>query len=306
MGYNGGNNGADVSKIGMRWYLDKNGKATRKERYYDRHSDFYDSLYKFLDGHIGKNFDETFSKFCKRFPKVVEHYNTRAEFLDHFRNPNTEKVYSFDYYVDDDGNIQAGEQYHKPRKQIKVYHDDKPTKTVIKPNLFLINRSSAIKQYIYRSLGKDAYDEIMSGGEIDIKRFEDFITDTCSYNFKYKITQLAQTHLHLIPRLTIYGDDTVFNQLFPRYEYRKFDVLYEGTPEYRKFKAEEKDRRNKQRRENKKLEEETLSTLLWSIEDKRKAAEIAKDIIDRDRLGFDDESFKGEFYHGQKRKRKSK
>ena len=60
------------------------------------------------------------------------------------------------------------------------------------------------------------------------------------------------------------------------------------------------------RQENKKLEEETLSTLLWSIEDKRKAAEIAKDIIDRDRLGFDDESFKGEFYHGQKRKKKSK
>lgn len=110
MGYNGGNNGADVSKIGMRWYLDKNGKVTRKCRCYYRHSDFYDSLYKFLDGHIGKNFDETFSKFCKIFPKVVERYNTRAEFLDNFRNPNTEKVYSFDYYyyVDDNGNIQAG------------------------------------------------------------------------------------------------------------------------------------------------------------------------------------------------------
>ena len=37
---------------------------------------------------------------------------------------------------------------------------------------------------------------------------------------------------------------------------------------------------------------------------KRKAAEIAKNIIDRDRLGFNDESFKGEFYHEQKRKKK--
>lgn len=303
MSYNTGNNGADVSKIGMRWYLDKNGKATRKERYYDRHSDFYDSLYKFLDGHIGKNFDETFSKFCNRFPKVVEHYNTRAEFLDHFRNPNTEKVYSFDYYVDDDGNIQAGEQYHKPRKQIKVYHDDKPTKIVIEPNIFLLSKSSAIKQYIYRSLGKDAYDEIMSGKEIEATRFDGFIKSTRNYEFNSKITELAKTHLHLAHG---WGNRTIFEQLFPRYEYRKFDVLYEGTPEYMKFKAEEKDRKNKQRRENKKLEEETLSTLLWSIEDKRKAAEIAKDIIDRDRLGFDDESFKGEFYHGQKRKKKSK
>ena len=83
-----------------------------------------------------------------------------------------------------------------------------------------------------------------------------------------------------------------------------FDILKRGTPEYVKYRAEEKDCKNKQRREKKKLEEETHSTLLWSIEDKRKAIEVVKDIIDRDRLGFDDESFKGEFYHGQKRKKK--
>ena len=60
----------------------------------------------------------------------------------------------------------------------------------------------------------------------------------------------------------------------------------------------------KEEREKKKLNEETISTLLWSIEDERKAAELTKDIITRDRLGFDNESFKGEFYHGQKRKKK--
>ena len=92
--------------------------------------------------------------------------------------------------------------------------------------------------------------------------------------------------------------------MFPKYEYRKFDILKRGTPEYAKYKAEEKERKNKEEREKKKLNEETISTLLWSIEDKRKADELAKDIINRDRLGFDDESFKGEFYRGQKRKKK--
>lgn len=304
MSYVGRNIGADVSKIGMKWDLDKNGKATRKWGYYDRRSDFYDSLYKFLDGHIGKNFDESFSKFCQRFPKVMECYNTRAEFLKRFKNPNTEKVRSYDYYVDNNGNIQSGEQYHRPRKQVKVYHDEVPTKAVIKPNLLLLSKSSAIKQYIYHSLGKIAYDEIMSGREIEFKHFEGFINSTCSYDFKRKIAELGVKHLNLRPRFTMYGDETVFNQLFPKYEYRKFDILYEGTPEYAKYKAEEKDRKNKEERERKKLKEEKLSTLLWSIEDKRRAAEIAKDIIDRDRLGFDDESFKGEFYHGQKRKKK--
>ena len=300
----GRNIGADVPKIGMRWDIDKNGKVTRKWGYYDRHSDFYDSLYKFLYGHIGKNFDETFSKFCKRFPKVVECYNTRAEFLNHFRNPDTERIYSCDYYVDDNGNIQPGEPYYKPRKPVTVYHDDKPSKIVIRPNLILLNRSSEIKQYIYRSLGKDAYDEIMSGREIELKQFEGFINSTCCYNFNHKIAELARTYLHLIPRITFCGDETIFNQLFPKHEYRKFDILKKGTPEYAKYKAEEKERKNKEKREKKKLNEETVSNLLWSIENKRKADELSKNIINRDRLGFDDDSFKGEFYHGQKRKKK--
>ena len=304
MGNAGRNIGADISNIGMRWGIDKNGKATRKCEYYDRHSYFYDSLYNFLYGHIGKNFDETFSKFCQRFPKVVECYNTRAEFLGQFRNPDIEQIYSNDFYVDDNGNIQSGEPYHKPRKPVTVYHADKPSKIVIRPNLNLLNRSSEIKQYIYRSLGKDAYDEIMSGREIELKQFEGFINSTCCYNFKHKIAELARTHLHFTLRITLQEDETVFNQLFPKHEYRKFDILKRGTPEYAKYKAEEKERKNKEEREKKKLNEETISTLLWYIEDKRKADELAKDIITRDRLGFDGESFKGEFYRGQKRKNK--
>ena len=197
MGNAGRNIGSDIPNIGMRWDIDKNGKATRKREYYDGHSNFYDSLYTFLYGHIGKNFDETFSKFCQRFPKVMERYNTRAEFLQRFKNPDTERIYSCDFYVDDNGNIQSGKRYHRPRKQVKVCHDD------------------------------------------------------------------------------------------------VVDILKRRTPEYVKYRAEEKDRKNKEEREKNKLKEETLSTLLWSIEDKRKSIELDKDIIDRDRPGFDDESFKG-------------
>lgn len=40
--------------------------------------------------------------------------------------------------------------------------------------------------------------------------------------------------------------------------------------------------------------------------EKRKAEEHKNDIVDRDRLGFDENSFKGEFYHGQKRKKRNK
>lgn len=303
MSYVGRNIGADISKIGMKWDLDKKGKATRKWGYYDRRSDFYDSLYKFLDGHIGKNFDESFSKFCQRFPKVMECYNTRAEFLSRFKNPNTEKVRSYDYYVDDDGNIQAGEPYHKPRKQVKVYYDDEPSKVVVKPNVHLLEKSGAIKSYIYKSLGKEVYNIIMEGNEIPKAEFDKYLRNA-QYCFKDDISLLASKHLNLFPRWGHSGSISIFDQLFEEYAYRRFDVLKEGTPEYDKYMAEEKDKKNKLAREFRKEREEKLSNLLWSIEDKRKAAEIAKNIIDRDRLGFDDESFKGEFYHGQKRKKK--
>ena len=44
-------------------------------------------------------------------------------------------------------------------------------------------------------------------------------------------------------------------------------------------------------------------TLLNYIEAEKKYKERAKDIVDIYRHGFDEESFKGEFYHGQKRKK---
>ena len=66
------------------------------------------------------------------------------------------------------------------------------------------------------------------------------------------------------------------------------------------------DRIHKKERESDKLKKEYNDSLLYSIEYSRKKKEEAKDIIDRDRLGFDDDSFKGEEYHGQKRKKKDK
>ena len=43
---------------------------------------------------------------------------------------------------------------------------------------------------------------------------------------------------------------------------------------------------------------------LWEKKKTRlKKLDSDADVVTRDRLGFDDESFKGEFYHGQKRKK---
>lgn len=291
--------GEDVTKLPMHKHIDKNGKVIHGYKYYDHGIQIYKDIDIFLDGHIGQEFDFVFSKFCIKFPKTVGRINTRAAFLSKFSS----KYGLWEYFIDDDGKIQAAKRYIKPRNEVKVYYDDEPSKVVVKPNVHLLEQSSAIKSYMYRTLGKEVYNIIMEGKEIPKVEFDKYLRNA-PYCFKNELSLLASKHLNLFPRWGRSCSTSIFDQLFKEYEYRRFDVLKEGTPEYDKYMAEEKDRKNKLAREFKKEKEEKLSNLLWSIEDKRKAAEIAKDIIDRDRLGFDDESFKGEFYHGQKRKKK--
>lgn len=290
--------GEDVTKLPMHKHIDKNGKVTQGYKHYDHGVQIYKDIDIFLRGHVGQEFDFVFSKFCIKFPKTVGNVNTRAEFLSKFSS----RYGKWEYYIDDDGKIQTEKRYIKPRNEVKVYYDE-PSVKVVKPNVQLLEKSSAIKSYIYKSLGKEAYDIIMEGKEIPKTEFDKYLRNA-PYRFKNELSFLAIYHLKLFTRWSRSGSICVFDQLFKEYEYRRFDVLKEGTPEYDKYMAEEKDRKNKLVREFKKEREEKLSNLLWSIEDKRKAAEIAKNIIDRDRLGFDDESFKGEFYHGQKRKKK--
>ena len=81
-------------------------------------------------------------------------------------------------------------------------------------------------------------------------------------------------------------------------------ILYEGTKEYNRYIAELGDAKRKHKRERIKERLQQQETLLHDLEQMKKNKELQLNIIDRDRLGFDENSFKGEFYHGQKRKKK--
>ena len=76
------------------------------------------------------------------------------------------------------------------------------------------------------------------------------------------------------------------------------------SPEYKQWKKETQKQKDKELREHLKKREIINETLLHDIESDRKYKERVKDIVDRDRLGFDENSFIGEFYHGQKRKKR--
>lgn len=80
-------------------------------------------------------------------------------------------------------------------------------------------------------------------------------------------------------------------------------VYDERTKEGKRWKAEKKHAQSKKEREIEKEHKLKYETLLHDIEAEKKYKERAKDIVDRDRHGFDENSFIGEPYHGQKRKK---
>lgn len=81
-----------------------------------------------------------------------------------------------------------------------------------------------------------------------------------------------------------------------RYE---FDA---NDPEYRRVRAELEDARRKEYRESLKERKNKCYSFLSKAELKE-IEDLKNDIIKRDAHGFDNESFKGEEYHGQKRKK---
>lgn len=79
-----------------------------------------------------------------------------------------------------------------------------------------------------------------------------------------------------------------------------------GTKGFSRYYAEEKKRTRKFERERRKQREKKNQWILYRIEAMKKEKEWQLNTVTRDRLGFDEDSFRGEFYHGQKRKRKNK
>jgi hypothetical protein len=81
-------------------------------------------------------------------------------------------------------------------------------------------------------------------------------------------------------------------------------VFDANSSEYRQYKKERQDKKHKERREYKRQKDEYNESLLYSIEYNRKRKEEERNNIDRDRFGFDENSFKGDGYHGQQRKKR--
>ena len=156
------------------------------------------------------------------------------------------------------------------------------------------------------------YNDII-GGNIYQDRFDKLVENSTYSGINIAIDMFARKYNNRLqennPRAYKYRHDwcyyCYFKDLFDKdYSESIYRYIYPGTPEYDRIMAERRDARRKAIREYKRENEEYLSNLLGSIDADRKAREVQENSIRIAKHGFDEnESFRGDEYHGQKRKK---
>ena len=266
--------------------------------------DFFKEAEFFIFNSIGKNVDTVFHEFCQRFPKVVCGVNTRKYFLEFIKDDRWSKI-----YVDNQKRIQRKQVNQKPKKHIDI-----PTTTknvVIEVNKKFIEKSIRLQIFLIDRIPYPVYRKIMEQEYITVEQYNSLFRRYHLHEFD--LSQFIRKLINDEPQLKQYKwpyNNFRFNEytcsLFREKDITEYKRYYKGEKEFHKFYAEREDSTRKINRERKRKKQIWEENLLHAIEENRKQQELAKNIIDRDRLGFNEESFIGEPYHGQKRKRHEK
>lgn len=288
---------------------------------------FYSYMNNWIPSTVGQSVDDVYSKFCKTFPAYMGRWtNTRDQFRHHLNMDSCESLqrqyrtrYSANagYYVDENGIISHPGFKPTKRKEITLWDKYDEIRynidpAIRKPELLakikvlfgsywyeLFKDKEYLTEYQYNNLTKlDNYTIILCYGRKKWSLDHKGMIFEISFEPKFRKHKWGKYRIN---------DDMYIGsflsqvKLFPRDA-----ILYEGTREYNRYIGELIDAKRKKRREINKEKIKQQETLLHDLEQMKKEKELQLNIITRDRLGFDEDSFKGEFYHGKKRKKRVK
>lgn len=307
------------SRSKIQWKERKNGR--RQELVNDREwyhfSDFYNECRCFIRANAGRNFDKVFSEFCSKYPKFVNDINTRAHFMEQFRNGVHSAGFFSEFEIDNQKRIQLVKRPKRERRGI-TYYDGNDVEIGILINTTLLNHPK-IFSYFVNKVDKDTFIMLYySKGELTPEQYrkifqrnhvdeyslsiliEDILRERAYIGFKGFSYQPNMTYVHR----NLY-------HLFKEYYKGGKVTIHKKDKDYDKIRYELEDLNRKLNREYKRSEKEYVDSILGSVFERRKeldrikaAEERAKDIITRDRLGFDEYSFKGETKYGEIKERK--
>lgn len=287
----------------------------------------------FLKANIGRSYNKVYSEFKSKFPEkfgplvLAEEFNKRfltdVKLDRHLRWRNE----YWCYYVDDHGIIRnqyLDEMSKKPRVKDKTLIRQTAKKTMYRFSdwvfgdcqVLILVDSFLPKKYDHL-LNRDTWFSEKELNDIlfyfcrdgflealyNLRSLDWWKTNISYYGVRWKGDWDSKSQTYINKRYLL-SADTMRAFLFVKKDVISGEFVESGSAEHRRYLADtSKTARSENRKRNKDMSER-LDNLLHEIEYKRRHADDEKNIIDRDRLGFDEDSFKGEFYHGQKRKKR--
>lgn len=272
---------------------------------------FYKWFIKFLHKHVGENVDTVFALFCKIQPDeyIGGEFNPREEFQNVFRPSSRSYIdpgvfYSYGkFYLDEKKIIHflPWDKIHiKNHPDIVLSENPEPIYHISLEIFKKFLKYPELKEILRQSLGNIDF--------LDLCDNESGIIESRVYKKLQKAEKIVHDFLY-----TNRNNDSRFYKLYwydnTKLTYTTYEkkVLKYGDPEYRRKMWEKQDQKKKTWREHLKQKEEYNSQLLGRIEADRKRKEMEENDTKIKKHGFSKtESFRGEEYHGQKRKKKKK
>lgn len=307
------------SRMKIQWKERKNGR--RQELVNDKEwyhfSDFYDECKRFIRANVGRNFDRVFSEFCSKYPKFVNGINTRAFFMDEFCRGVHNTYFFNEFKIDNQKRIQLVKR--EPRKKRGItYYDGNDVEIGILINTTLLNHPK-IFSYFVNKVDKDTFMMLYYGnGELTPEQYRKVFwrNHADEYSLSTLIDEILRERCHAGFKGFNWQPNSSYVQrslyhLFKEYYKGGKVTIHKKDKDYNKIRYELEDIKRKENRELKKLRREDSEKILGYVFGRRKerdrikaAEERARDIITRDRLGFDEYSFKGETKYGEVKERK--
>lgn len=245
--------------------------------YHYPHS-FYSWLENFLAGSVGKPFKYIHRKVRQRCSSCIT--STPLQILRDridFHESDRSKRYWNDYYLDSDGILRK--RHWKPKKNKAITVNEYKISSGWIADTKRISETKEVRDILLQRLGP--------------RDFE------CLFHPGYLGERIAYRIRNILWTTKYHSEDYV------RYVDTYAQSVYErGTKSFKKFLAEQKKAQKKERREHMKRVREENEYILYAIEARRKEKDRNLNEVTRDRLGFAEDSFTGEFYHGQKRKKR--
>ena len=279
--------------------------------------------YKLEKNLIIKYIDKPFEDFLKAWHDRTRLLRNQGVVLDfsYIKPEMTDQPDKWNqYYVDMDGIIRVNSGYNcwsHGKNPIKIVEKEiirYRIKSEIYNSDWWTTPFAGIMQILRRYLSTSDYRAIVAGS-ISSETFERLVNSSMYSGINWTIDKFAHKHNQKLLESNPYAyrnnpdwcDYNCFKDLFDAdYSGSIYRYIYPGTPEFARYEAERRDAERKNRREYLKQKEEYTASLLHNIEADRKAREAELNNQKIIKHGFDDkESFRGEEYHGQKRKKRN-